>query len=122
MKRFKFMAGLLLIISLNACEKYTIKPPVVVEDISYSADVQPIFDNNCVGCHNGTGTADNGLSLDLSQGSSYNELMTREFIDTASAETSVLYLQMSSSSHSYYSSSTNRATVLTWIQQGAKDN
>jgi len=122
MKRFHFFAGLLLIISLNACEKYTIKVPEVSDDVSYSADVQPIFTKGCIGCHDGSGTADGGVGLNLTTGNSYTDLMAKSFIDTATPESSVLYIQLNKSSHSYYSSKAERAIVLSWIEQGALDN
>jgi len=121
MKGIILIVGALLVISLSACEKYTIKTEVDVE-VSFSADVQPIFTSNCIGCHDGTGTNDSGLGLNLTEGNAYASLMANEFVDTTDPASSILVTQLNSSSHSYFSSKSNRSTIYHWIEQGALDN
>jgi len=41
------------------------------ESPSFSQDIQPIFDNNCIGCHD----AEHSTGLDLRMGFSYSRLV-----------------------------------------------
>jgi len=41
-------------------------------DVSFSADIQPIFDNCCIRCHNPVGMSGR---LDLTEGTSYDSLV-----------------------------------------------
>jgi hypothetical protein len=114
----------LLIISagLWSCQWHTIEPSVFVPDpntpISFSAEIQPIFDSKCVSCHV-------SQSPDLSVGSSYNSLIQGDYINTASPETSLLYTKMKDNQHPSISgtfSASELAILLVWIEQGANNN
>jgi len=110
------ITGMLLFAS---CTSDLIKPEPVTppsSDLSYSADVQPIFTSKCVGCHGGA------IAPDLTAANSYNSLTTMGLINTANPPKSEIYIEMSTGSMSSYCTSSDAATVLAWIEQGAKNN
>ena len=102
----------------------TCMPPAT---ISFSHDIQPIFDANCatLGCHAGYLSAGN---LNLEAGQSYAELQHpgSGYLNTQNPRFSVLYAQMISASQPM--PPTGRlddctlGLVLGWIEQGAKNN
>jgi hypothetical protein len=65
------LVGLFLL--LTACDNE--EGPFITEidtiDVSFSADIQPIFNNNCIMCHNQS----HFTGLDLREGKSYNLLV-----------------------------------------------
>jgi hypothetical protein len=101
----------------TSCEKFRILPqPVDPNAIwSFKTDIQPVFNEKCVGCHGGT------RAPNLSAGKSYDALIQGGYVD-APAETSKLYSKMNSSSHDSRSSDSEKLKVLYWIEQGAKNN
>ena len=58
------------------------------EPISYATQVQPIFDNKCVSCHNTGGTAP-----DLTTGKSYNQVVPGQVNLTTPAESGIYHFQ-----------------------------
>ena len=111
------LAGSLLI--LTACTKYEIPKPPCPEDlptgVSYSADVQPIFDQKCVMCHSG------GQVPDLRPDWSYDELIDGEYVDTDFPCSSALYETLTGS-HADRIEEDEVLTILGWIDEGAEDN
>jgi hypothetical protein len=101
----------------SSCEKYSFFPPKVDPDLTvyFSTDIQPIFTANCITCHGGS------QFPNLSNGKSYNSLTTGGLVN-APGETSRLYVQMTSSSHTSRSTDTDKQKVLFWINQGALNN
>ncbi|MBA4322701.1 MAG: hypothetical protein C0408_07780 [Odoribacter sp.] len=100
----------------TSCEKFNI-PPVVFDPLAiwhFQADIQPIFNANCVSCHGGT------RSPDLRDGKSYTALKT--VYVAAPAESSRLYLKMTGSTHISHSTEIEKLKVLNWIKQGALNN
>jgi len=108
-----------MIVILSGCTKYEIPAAECPEDlptnVSYSADVQPIFDANCVMCHAG------GQSPDLSPGWSYDELIDGDYVDTDFPCSSPLY-EVFSGTHDGRARDEELLTILGWIDEGAKDN
>ena len=119
-----------VIAALTSCEyKYVepmnTQPP---DSVSFSLDIQPVFNANCIGCHSGpTPTG----SLDLSAGSSYDALMSNNLIesDTANAANSVLYMRITNTGTSSgpmppsgILAASKTDLVLQWIREGAKNN
>ncbi|WP_264537829.1 cytochrome c [Flavobacterium sp. N1736] len=53
MKKYIYLSGLIL--SLYSCESTTYEsleePTVIVEDVTYTANVKSIIDANCIACH-----------------------------------------------------------------------
>jgi len=75
--------AVLFLLSCGSDNSTSSQPPVTVkDDPSFSADIQPIFNSNCVssGCHNATASA----GLVLLQGQSYASLVN---VDSSSENT-----------------------------------
>jgi len=107
----------------NACTYDFIAPVVVAPidpnvDVSFSTQITPIFTAKCISCHK-TG----GQAPDLTAANAYNSIMTMQLANTASPATSVIYVHPNTASHTWQKYSAAEAQlVLTWIQQGAKNN
>tara|TARA_B100000035_G_scaffold309575_1_gene315967 strand:- start:3358 stop:3726 length:369 start_codon:yes stop_codon:yes gene_type:complete len=103
--------------------------------VSFSSDIQPVFDISCAtsGCH-GTGHFTN---LDLSEGNSYINLVNVEslnfsplkLVDPGKSEDSVLYLKIVGSSETGSKmppggtlSDASVTNIQTWITEGAENN
>ena len=54
-------------------------------DVSYQGDIQPLFNQNCIGCHGGN------IAPDLRSGSSYAALTNGGFVIPSDAANSILY-------------------------------
>lgn len=89
-------------------------PPEVV---SFSENLQPIFDASCIGCHS------SGSFLDLTSGASYNTLISGGYVDTVNPESSILYTNFNvGQTHAGRTSDANLQLFLSWIKAGAADN
>ena len=101
----------------SSCEKFAI-PPIPFDPTTtwhFQADIQPVFDANCIACHNGT------RSPDLRSGKSFNAL-SKGYI-SAPAESSILYVQITTNSqHIPRTTDTEKLKILYWIKQGALNN
>lgn len=89
-------------------------------EVSYSGDIQPIFNSKCISCHT-TG----GQMPDLSASNSYSSINNSRYISTSSPESSLIYTHPNpdTSEHNWAKySEAEAAEVLTWITQGAKNN
>lgn len=117
------ITGLMLSIQFG-CKYDEILPPPPKDDVTFSGDVIPIFNQSCntAGCH--SGNAD--FAPDLSSAHAYHSLFEGGYIDTISPENSLLYRWMNGQeglvmppdgANSFYN-----ATVLKWIELGAKEN
>lgn len=111
---FIILSGIAL---FTSCEKYSYKietgDPEV--PILFQTEIQPIFNAKCVTCHGGA------KSPDLSAGKSYNSLTTGGYVELP-AESSKLYAKITSASHDSRTLPAEKAKILFWIQQGAKNN
>jgi hypothetical protein len=116
-----FVFGLLL----NACTyDFIVKeelPPIdTTVDILFATQIAPIFTNGCVSCHK-TG----GQAPDLSTAAAYANIKSMNLVNTATPATSLIYTYPSPTTtiHTWKKYSAAEAQlVLTWIQQGAKNN
>jgi hypothetical protein len=118
MRRAIIMVAGALIVVLSGCTKYTIPtPPCPDGDTTakYSSNIQPIFNSKCISCHSGN------QSPDLSDGWSYDELISGGYVDTDFPCESILY-QKFFGSHSGRASDDEVLQILGWIQDGAQDN
>lgn len=123
--RLLFMLCFLLIcmLTITSCEYEIIEfekvDPTV--EVKFSSDILPIFNNKCnvAGCH----TVGHGV-IDLSAANAYNDLNTKNFIDTDYPAESRLYkiLVNVGSSHTGRSTPAEQDLILQWIKQGAKNN
>ncbi|PKQ61588.1 hypothetical protein BZG02_15480 [Labilibaculum filiforme] len=102
-----------------SCEYDTIEVDQIVippdQEISFSADIVPIFTSNCINCHDG------GINPDLRASNAYNAL-TNGYIDTDNPENSEIYKVLLEGSHSTRASATEKQLLLEWITRGANDN
>lgn len=123
-KRIQFLIVILAIMGMTGCRYNWILPEEDVDPnpdgdpISFATQVQPIFDNKCIGCHNTGGTLP-----DLTAGKSYNQIVPG-YVNTATPAESKVYKTPTAATawHSRKYSSNEAAIVLTWIQEGAKNN
>lgn len=126
--RFQLGAVLLVLVLMfgGGCYYDAVIFPEVGEvtgDVSFSADILPIFDKDCntSGCHN-TG----GQKPDLTSTNAYSALTNGGYLNTASPEESELYLWMKGLRAIPMPPSgakpVDNAKVLAWIQQGALEN
>ena len=135
--RLRILLPLLSVAILAGCSDYgddaldgPTTPPA--ETVSFAADVQPIFETNCVGCHGDGGNA----GLDLRSGQSYTNLVQIPATESALARVepdqplqSWLYLKLTGQQNvgdaMPPSSPLDTAitdVVRTWIEEGALDN
>jgi hypothetical protein len=116
----QLMAAIIIItaiVGLSSCEKYTYMPEVInpTDSVHFQAEIQPIFDANCVTCH-GPIKAPN-----LRDGYSYKALTEGGYVDQP-GETSKLYSKMTGAEHTPRSTDVDKQKVLIWINQGAHNN
>ena len=104
---------------LYSCSNDTLVPAQInpATKISFATNIQPIFTQKCIGCHNGT------TSPDLRTGNSFASLTSLGLINTGSPGQSILYTEMApNGGMAGYTNTTDAQVVLLWIQQGAKNN
>ena len=108
---------IIMIMVFSACEK-VVYPPVEIiipDSVSYSLDIQPIWDSKCVNCHGGA------RDPDLSPGVSHDALVSGGFINTDDPASSEL-MQKLYGTHDSRATEANKQLILQWITEGAKDN
>lgn len=119
MRRVIIFATGLVITILAACDNYTIPTPDCPEGtsgVSFSGDIQPIFNSKCTSCHSGAQVPD------LREGWSYDELINGGYVaEPDFACESILY-QKFSGTHDGRASDDEIMQILGWIQEGAQDN
>lgn len=91
-------------------------------DVSYSQDIQPMWNSDCVSCHQG------GLAPDLRAENSYDSLLNGGYVIPENADNSVLYHSLLGSNGvslmppgSMWPASSIQK-VESWINEGAKNN
>lgn len=101
---------------LSSCEKYSFKVETINpgDSIHFQAVIQPIFTDNCILCHNSS------RNPDLRESHSYNSLSSGGYIDSPFSSCK-LYTKVNGN-HPSGLSETDRAKILAWILQGAKNN
>ena len=122
MKFVKYLfAVTFLVLGLAGCKYGFIWPEDIPDtdtiEVSFAADIQPIFTDRCIICHNGT------RNPNLTSGNSYTSLSSG-YINTNNPEESLIYKQPipnGGGSHLKYTQA-EAALVLGWIKQGAKNN
>ena len=98
---------------------------VISDTISFSDDIQPIFNNNCTGCHNASHS-----KLKLVPGYSYNQLMydgfNAPYIDTVLPTSSALYKYVTGENAIMPPTGgipgNDINLIYNWIRQGAHNN
>ncbi len=110
-----FAAVLTGILLFGSCEKVVYPIPELPDTVSYSLDIQPIFDNKCVSCHSGS------RDPDLRPENSYASLINGGYVDTDNPEDSELIKKLYGS-HDARATETEKQLILLWIEEGAKNN
>lgn len=99
-----------------------VDPPEIPDDVSYQTDIMPLWEGQCVACHNGN------IAPDLRPQNSYSSLLDG-FVEKNDSENSILYLSlihapnvvpMPTATQKWPASKTE--LVKAWIDQGAKNN
>jgi len=124
-RRLGVLTSIILILSLTGCyydEGLEDITPTPNDDVSFAADIQPIFNQYCASCHNG------GLDPDLREGTSYNFITVTDpdQVVPGDAEGSELYQRLIGVGNimppSGALSNTDIDLVRDWINQGALNN
>lgn len=110
-------AVLMLVLSLTGCyydDLQVEEIPVIEEDVSFETEIQPIFNaNNCMQCHPSL------TNPDLREGFAYSSLVPTYAIPNDS-EGSRLLAKLVDGHRSV--STTDKALIKAWIDQGAQNN
>jgi hypothetical protein len=125
----------------SGCYGGPVNPPSeeVTDDVSFSQQIQPIFDQHCIDCHVVGGFALNTVTLQLTEGVSRAMLVgqassqdaAQTLVVAGDSSTSLLFLKVSSDNPPVGStmpltggrlSSEELGLVRDWIDQGALDN
>lgn len=116
MRKLSFVAVILLI-GMGSCQWETIVPKEVEvpEEVSFSADIAPLFASKCASCHGG------GISPDLRADKSYGELTSKGLVVAGDPDASELMIKINAD-HGVPLSATEKAMVQKWIEDGAQDN
>ncbi len=103
-----------------SCEYDTIEVDKIVippdQEISFSADVVPIFTSNCVNCHDGA------IDPDLRANNAFDALTSGSYINVDMPASSSLYEKLNVGSHSTRATATEKQLILEWITRGANNN
>ena len=117
---FLLAGGFLLLSSCyyDSIDAEDIPDVPVPEGVSFSEDIQPIF-NQCTQCHNGN------TPPDLREGSSYNALVP-VYVEAGNAQGSLLYQNLPGVGHPVSVGSVlspeEIALIEAWINEGAENN
>lgn len=124
MKLRHFVYVFVLVLFLASCDYKMIEEieaDIPEDGVSFSEQIQPIIDDNCVSCHGNAG------GLDMSD-DTYSTLINgaaddgTPYIDTESAADSYLLIKLGQDSHSSYASAQEIGLIEAWIEAGAENN
>ena len=137
MRNFIALIFCFSVLLFSACEKDSgpiiIKPEIpedtVPDFVSFANDIQPIFNFNCIACHN-----ENHPFLNLKECCSWDQLLnsgvSAPYIDTLNPTESYLYIRVAGAGQNPpemppggpFLIQEETDLILKWIQEGAKDN
>lgn len=124
-KRTILFISILLSLFIYGCKYDFIMPEFVPpidnggNPISFSTQIAPIFStgDKCISCHKL-----GGQSPDLTTANAYSQIISK-YVNTSSPNQSKIYSEPGSSSHSWKGyTALEAATILAWINEGAKNN
>jgi hypothetical protein len=106
---------------LASCTYYTneFDPAEAPDDVSFSADIVPIFEASCnaAGCHNGT------IPPDLQPDAAYANIIGLGYVVPGTpAEDNSFYQVIDGGSMTVYATNLERSYIKKWIDEGALDN
>lgn len=101
---------------ISSCKYDFILPEVVpvVNDVSFSQQIVPIFAQKCIACH---ATQTPMMTADVA----FAQLVPN-YVNTEVPANSKIYTIPTSGTHSATISATQAALILQWITEGAKNN
>ncbi len=112
--KFRYiLISLVLFFNQIGCSELNDAPPdVIVNNLTYTADMKEIFDNNCISCHSG---ANPRGSYDMN---TYANVITRA---TAGDSSSILVQKsiVGGSMNGFYSSDSDIDKVVQWVVEDA---
>jgi len=119
MKKLSIALISLAILIIGGCQYLHIVPEPIPTDVSFSADIIPIFTANCIGCHTSGGQAP-----DLTSANAYNSIISMNLVDTSNPTASILYVKVNTGAMPPGGKlpQSQIDLILKWIQQGAKNN
>ena len=114
----------ILVILLVACEYEKRPVPLVPDIVSFAVDILPRFESRCAisDCHDGVTSATTPINPILTADTAYKALWDGGYIDTANPGNSVLYKAVYSGDMYQNATDEDRAVILEWIKEGAKNN
>jgi hypothetical protein len=118
MKKLGFIA-LMFLAALWSCEYDALAPkPIELPDVvSFATDLAPVLETNCATCHSGA------LAPNLKPADSYKALVNGGYVDTNDPENSKLITKINIPHPSSDPLSLKeKALILKWIEDGAKNN
>jgi len=125
-KIIQYLMTLTVVLMVTSCY-YDEMPPVaatpIPDTVSYSKDVQPLWDANCISCHKSGGT-----SPDLSSANSYSALTTNsKYVIANDAANSLVHKALMGSGAPQMPtngkmSDSKIALIDKWINAGALNN
>ena len=113
---------LFAVCGLASCTYYTndYNPLEVPDNVSFDADIIPIFELSCndAGCHNGS------IKPDLRRDVAYVNLIKGGYVtDVNVAENNILYQKIDNGGSMYsFATDLDRAYIKKWIEEGALNN
>ncbi len=122
MKAIVSLAVVLMFLFLASCTKdYLVPPDTPAQGVSFSNDVIPIFNDNCISCHNG------GVNPNLTADKAYGELTSNhELVKPGDPENSELYHRVSGQGSlmppSGMMPKSKTDVIYQWIKEGALNN
>ena len=124
MKTLKFLFAMLIasigLLIHTSCEyeplgiPVTPPPPDSVK-VSYSTDIQPIWDAKCISCHK-----PGFFKVDLTSPNSYANIFAANLVVKSDADNSKLYTKILGGHNS--PSASQLEYIKKWINEGAEDN
>ncbi len=118
MKRKLFFLSIAFVGMITSSCTYSPYVAPEVESVLFSGQIQPIFDDKCTYCHPSSG------KLDLTKDNSYASLMAQTGrVDTLNPPASLIVTKpASNSNHPAIYNAQEELLVVTWIEEGAKNN
>jgi len=120
-KLFKIVLVCSLSLMCFSCyyDEFLEEAEVVIEDVSFANDIQPIFTQNCISCHNAS------RDPDLRVGNAFAAIVP-DYVTPGNADNSELFNKLPGNNHpndvGFTLSSEEIALVKAWIDRGAENN
>lgn len=118
---FYVFAALLFTASCEYKMIEELEPEIPADGVSFSTDITPIINDNCVTCHGNSG----GLTL---TGDPYSALKNGSaddgtpYIDTENVDNSYLLITLADNIHNGKLTSQEIGLIKAWIEAGAENN